>query len=140
MTTLYYTRGLPASGKSTKAREMVAERLDYGFMVRINRDDIRSMLGTTTGQQEGFITRLQDSMIDTALSAGHDVIVDDTNFFKGTDKRFRLLAEKHGADTVLIDFTDVPLETCITRDFWRKDAVGEYVIRQMHDRYLSTNN
>lgn len=136
MTFLYYTRGLPASGKSTKAREMVAERMDYDLLVRINRDDIRSMLGTTTGQHEGFITILQDRMIDTALSSGHDVIVDDTNFFKGTDKRFRLLAEKHDAQTVLLDFTDVPLETCITRDFWRKDAVGEYVIRNMHDRYI----
>ena len=43
MTALVITRGLPGSGKTTYARAWVAE--DREHRARVNRDDIRQMLG-----------------------------------------------------------------------------------------------
>ena len=43
MIEILYTVGLPASGKTTYARQWVQE--DPKHRVRINRDDIRRMLG-----------------------------------------------------------------------------------------------
>ena len=40
--TLFITRGLPASGKSTWAREQLA-KAPLGTVVRLNRDDLRRM-------------------------------------------------------------------------------------------------
>lgn len=57
MTTLHYTKGLPASGKSTHARNMVKEALNAKLLVRVNRDDIRAMMGITTGQHEPLVTK-----------------------------------------------------------------------------------
>lgn len=137
MNTLYYTKGLPASGKTTCARNMVKEALYRGtFVVRSNRDDVRSMLGVTTGQHEPTVSDVQDAIIRAGLERGWDVIVDDTNFYKGTEKRFRGLAADNGANVAVIDFTDVPVETCIERDKHREASVGEDVIRSMAERYL----
>lgn len=138
MTILRYTRGLPASGKTTFAKGEVARALAAGsFVVRANRDDIRSMLGVTTGQHETTVGDVQDGIIRAGLLRGWDVIVDDTNFFRGTEKRFRSLAFECKAEVECIDFTNVPVETCIERDAKREASVGEDVIRGMAERYLN---
>lgn len=52
MAKLTIMRGLPASGKSTKAKEL----LSVGNTVRINKDLLRTMLhfDTFTGRNEGM--------------------------------------------------------------------------------------
>ena len=50
MSKLIMLSGLPASGKTTKARELMVE---YGNAVRVNKDDLRDMLhtGSWSGQK-----------------------------------------------------------------------------------------
>lgn len=137
MAKLIATRGLPASGKTTWAREQ------RDWVWRVNRDDLRAMLQTRWphGDQdyEDMCTEVQHAAIRALLEHEADVVVDDTNLRPSTLDNLRDLAEEMGAQFEVKDFTDVPLEECIARDAARPKAqrVGERVIRRMHERYLS---
>lgn len=145
---LMMTRGLPASGKTTFAKNLVAQ--DPTF-IRLNRDDFRQMLfGKAVLGREGeeMVTAAQHGAIDNALKRGHNVIVDDTNFFEKGVKAILNIARKYDAEVEWVDFTHIDLETLIYRDTARRisgnsnfsAAVGEKVIRSMHDRYIKGRN
>lgn len=138
--TLYVLIGLPASGKTTWAREWVNEKPKE--RVRVNRDDIRRMLGPYwVPQREDLVTDIEDSMITDALSLHFDVVVDSTNL-RGTDRFKQLIFEGeilewfNDVQIKVKDFRDVPVETCIERDAKREEGhVGEDVIRKMANKY-----
>lgn len=136
MTRLLITRGLPASGKTTFARQL------QPAVVRVNRDDLRRMLHGTrlfTQKAEGQVTIAQQAQVEALLRAGIDVIVDDTNLRSRTVRRWAEMAARFGATFEVHDFTDVPLEECLRRDALRpeQDRVGEDAIRRLHERYLA---
>ena len=66
MPTLYMTKGLPASGKSTWAKERVS--ID-GNTKRINKDDLRLMLdnGEWSKNNEKFVLEVRDTIASNAL-------------------------------------------------------------------------
>jgi len=135
MATLTLTRGLPGSGKSTWARQQKGA-------VRVNRDEMRRMLHgghLGLGWAEVQVTIAQHGLVRALLTAGINVICDDTNFIARHVRALTAIAEECGASVVVRDFTDVPLEVCIARDAEREgDArVGEAAIRSMHRRYLA---
>jgi predicted kinase len=139
MTRLLITRGLPASGKTTFARKLQPR------VVRVNRDDLRRMLhGERIYSQwsESQVTHAQRAAVEALLRAHADVIVDDTNLRNKTVREWAEMAARLGASFEVHDFTDVPLEECIRRDFERgaPDQVGEEAIRRMHARYLAGRN
>lgn len=123
------TRGLPASGKSTAAIELVNSLM----VKRVNKDSLRAMLdnGIHSKANERFVVKVRDLMVEEALRDGWSVIVDDTNFGKKHEARLRELASKYGAGFEVKDFTDVDLPTCIERDALREAPVGEDVVRRM---------
>ena len=129
------TRGLPASGKSTWAKKVVAE--NPNSYKRINKDDLRAMIddGKYSNDNEKFILQVRDVMILMAIENGKHVIVDDTNLAPKHESAIRELI-KGKAELVIQDFTDVPLETCIKRDLKRTVSVGEKVIRGMYNQFL----
>lgn len=145
MQKLIICKGLPASGKTTFSREWVNE--DPKHRIRVNRDDIRRMLGPYwVPSREKLVTKIENSMILTSLTDKYSVVVDATNF--RDDERFKTLIlhleglfDEKGEETVKIevkDFTDVPIEVCIERDKNRPkdEQVGEEVIRNMYNKYL----
>jgi predicted kinase len=135
MKTLYFLRGLPASGKTTWAKAKLAA-LNVGgktIAIRTNKDEIREQLG---GIVESKVIRKETELVTEALKAGRDVIVDNTHFNPHHERRYRLLAEKYGYRFELKSFIHVPLEECIRRDQNRPNSVGEAVIRRMHAQYL----
>lgn len=129
-------RGLPASGKSTWAKEQV--RKHPGRYKRINKDDLRDMLdaGEWSDQNERFVLKARDRLILAALESGRDVIVDDTNLNPVHEREIRDLVK--GRATVEVKSFDVEVEEAIRRDHDRARSVGEAVIREMHDRWLGT--
>jgi predicted kinase len=138
MATLIITRGLPGSGKSTRARAWVAE--DRAGRARVNRDDLRSMLhdGVWAGHDtETQIIGARDVLVSSLLRRGLDVVCDDTNLPQRTARDLANLATACSASLQVWDLTDVPVEVCVERDAGRDRSVGEPVIRDLHRRYLA---
>lgn len=132
---LIMTKGLPASGKTTWAKEYV---LDHPGSVRVNKDELRQMLhaGKWSKQNEQTIIAYRDQIVGTALSAGKTIIVDDTNLAPKHEETLRRIASAYNAEFEIKDFTEVSLEECIARDQKRANYVGEKVIKDMYNKYL----
>ena len=131
---LLLLRGLPASGKTTFAKELVR---NDGNWVRVNKDDLRNMLngGKRSGAREKKIIACERMLAGLLLDKGKNVVIDDTNFNPTHEQYFKELAKSHGADFEIKEF-DTPLEECIKRDNGRPNGVGETVIRKMYNQYL----
>jgi predicted kinase len=140
-TVLWIPRGLPASGKTTWAREMV-DRQPIGSIVRLNRDDVRAMMfgpdyRTPKHDGEERVSAVQHGPIVELLRSGADVIVDDTNLRVRHVKSFLQMAARAGAGARIVDdFLDVDVEECVRRDAGRPRPVGEVVIRGMWEKHL----
>lgn len=128
-------KGLPASGKSTWAKELVAQY--PGHYKIINKDSLRAMLdgGKWSKGNEQFILKARDMLILLALEEGYHVIVDDTNLHSKHEQTIKELV-KGKALVEIQDFTDVPLETCLERDRNRPNYVGEKTIKDMYRQFL----
>ncbi|MFN4151839.1 MAG: AAA family ATPase, partial [Candidatus Sericytochromatia bacterium] len=133
---LYLTKGLPASGKSTWAREFVEN--SNGKVINVCKDDLREMLHADkhSSGRENFVIEIRDAITIKAFEDNKSVIWSDTNLNPIHEKRARELAEKYNMVVEIKDFTDVPLEECIRRDLKRLKSVGEKVIRENYNKYL----
>ena len=127
-------KGLPASGKSTYAKELVSK--DHNW-VRVNKDDLRAMMnnGEFSGKLEKQIIKTEREIAENALKLGKNVVIDDTNFNPTHEEHFRQLAKTYKAEFE-VKFFDTPLEECIERDNIRPNGVGESVIRRMYNHSL----
>jgi len=136
MSKIIIMQGLPASGKSTWAKEYSSANKDW---IRVNRDDLRNMRGEYwIPKQEKLITAWEDSCIDIALDNGYNVILDATNLNDDRNKsRLDKLKAKFPELKSEVKFFDVSLKDCIKRDLRRHDSVGQEVIKGMYDKYLA---
>lgn len=109
MQTIKLFKGLPGSGKTTAAKSLT----DY---VRVNRDDIRAMLGVQYSKaNEDMVREMKDHLIRQALRSGKNVVCDDTHLQPSARERVHMLAREHGNVHVEETFFDVPPEVCIER-------------------------
>jgi predicted kinase len=127
-------RGLPASGKSTWAKDFVDRNPNW---MRINKDDMRAMLHNSkwSKNNERQVLLLRDSIIEMALTSGYSVVVDDTNFASHHITAIQSIADFAEADFEVKDF-DVPLAECLERNSQRMPRVPDHVIYDMYDRYV----
>lgn len=128
-------RGLPASGKSTWAKQWVLE--DPEHRVRINQDDIRLMLGKYwVPSREKLVQEIQFDAIVEALCRKFDVVIDNTNLNKKVLEKFdRLIKTFEDYKIEYKDFFNTPLSVCIERDKNRDLQVTEKVIRGFYNNY-----
>ena len=128
-------RGLPASGKSTWAKQWVLE--DSEHRIRINQDDIRLMLGKYwVPSREKLVQEIQFNAIIEALNRKFDVVIDNTNLNnKVLDQFNRLIRTFEDYEIEYKDFFDTPLSVCIERDKNRDLQVTEKVIRSFYNNY-----
>jgi len=142
MPTVHLTRGLPASGKTTLARELAAA--SGGRMRRVNLDDLRLMLDFNDGtirhgrEHEETVLAVQDQAVLAAINGGFDVIVDNTHIPARIPNRLKRVVAGRARFEVH-DFTHVAVEECIRRDAARPRPVGEQVIRGMAERLASVS-
>lgn len=136
---LVITRGLPGSGKTTRAVAWVAD--DPQRRARLNRDMYRTMMfgGFIPGARwaEEAVTVAQHAGVAALLRNRFSVVVDDTLLNPAHVTALIGVAARLGARHELWDLTDVPLATCIERDAHRPEPVGADVIRRMHDRWIA---
>ena len=139
--TVLILKGLPASGKSTWAKEQINEH--PGMYKRINKDDLRAMLDNSnwSGANEKFILKIRDEIIIEALKGRKHVIVDDTNLDPSHENRIRELVKTFNSDNNdSVQVTElmfkISVEDAIERDKVRVNSVGAGVIRNMYNKYL----
>lgn len=130
------TKGLPASGKTTFAKELINKEPDK--WKRINKDDLRAMLDDSRWSKgnEQFVLDLRNHITYQALEKGYSVIIDDTNLHPKHEEYFRLFAKEKGVDFEVKDFTNIDVDECIRRDLKREKPVGAGTIRQMYRQFL----
>ena len=131
---LVVLRGLPGSGKTTFAKQLV-DRFGYK---RFNKDDLKEMLdnGFYSRKNEAFITEVMYTMITMALKNKFDVIVDNVNFHPYHLRRCTDIAEKSEAELVIHNF-EASLEVCIERDLQRtKGRVGKETIEKIYNKWF----
>lgn len=132
MAKLVMMRGLPASGKSTKAQEIIQQ----GSWVRLNRDLLRTMLhyDKFTGRNEGYTVDAEKALALSFLKADVSVVVDDTNLGDSHKDMWSNVAKEAGAKFEVVDMA-TPVSTCRFRDQEREKKVGADVITNMALRY-----
>ena len=127
MTTLFMLKGLPGSGKTTYAKQMVSIGVK-----RVNRDELRDMVdnGVYNAANERLIRLFATTLVLKSLKQGNDTVIDNTNLKPTDELEWRTLAFQVGAKFVIVAM-DTTLEECIRRDALRDNPVGEDAIRSM---------
>jgi len=132
-------KGLPASGKTTYAKEL----LKKGNWKRVNKDELRSMIddGAWSKKKEQFILNTRDMLVSQAIEYGYNIIVDDTNFAPKHLSVMEAIADRaiRCGHEVIIETKvfDVGVDECIKRDLVRPNSVGSRVIRKMYNQYIN---
>jgi len=138
-------RGLPASGKSTYAKDLV--KANPGMYKRINRDDMREMLDgyQFSKSNEKFVKKLRDWLIVEALRDGKHVIVDDTNLSQKNINRINDLVNGykkqtgHQVNVAIKEFT-IELQEAVERDAKRARPVGRKQIEKLHRQFYAPDD
>lgn len=136
----FITIGLPASGKSTWAREYISQNPNT---VRINNDEIRNGYYEAAGNRnwsaavEDYVRKSREEAVRYNAQHQRDIIVDNTHLNTKTLRQITELCKSLGYEVETVDFRHVPLEECIQRDAARKghEHVGEAVIRRMYNKF-----
>jgi predicted kinase len=142
--TAFVLVGAPGSGKTTKARQLREEDPRHRYI--LGRDTEREANGCLPvaehPEQEDAITVALEAGAVALLTLGWDVIVDTTNVQPGALDRWRRVADRAGAQVVVVDLTGVDVDTCIANNAARAAAGGrdvpEQVIRAMHGQGRAT--
>ena len=140
MRTIILTVGIPGAGKSTwTIQEM---RKNPGRYKRINKDLMREMLdaGAFNPRNEKYIFEVREHMVEKALFAGYDVIVDDTNFSSKHWDSMCTVAQRVGDVTVVEKYFDISLKEALTRNVSRPNPVPEDVITKMFDKHVKNGH
>ena len=124
--------GIPASGKSTFAKQFVKENDGW---IRINKDDIRRMFGEYwLPKRESLVESAEYSIAEEAAFFGWNIIVDDTNLNPKYIKVWKDFANDFEYEIEYKEFK-VSLEQALEWDSKRENPVGETVIRGFYKKY-----
>ena len=146
MKKIILTRGIPASSKSTWAKQEVLKDPEHSF--RINRDDLRNMSGKYwVPAREKYILSCRNLLLNTAIYMNFNtIIIDDMNLnprdidyiIKAINIFNKVLKNQYKIE--FKDFTNVPLNVCLERDNKRENPLGEKIIRDIFNKYQTRYN
>lgn len=127
------TKGAPSSGKSTWAKQEVAK--DPLNWVRINNDEIRSMLNSSvySSSYEKVVTETRNFLIREAIKRDMNIIVDNVNANKKHFDDVLKIAQQMNKDIEVSEkIFYVELDELLERDAKRegKACVGPVVVKK----------
>lgn len=132
MTKIILTRGLPASGKSTWAKEFARVNPN---VVRVSRDDLRTQLFPGADYRdidEDLITEAETALVRAALRQGKTVVVDAMHL----QQRYINRWQKLGYPVEIVEFhTDEA--TLLARNTNRESRVPNHVIVNNYKKYTN---
>jgi predicted kinase len=133
--------GLPASGKSTYAHELMGR--EPGVWARISWDDIRHETPNYKFNKtnETRVVQRADSAAREAASEGFNLLIDNTNLHAGHITRWTGLAEELGMQVELKKF-NASVQECVQRDALREGKYaegGKHVGRVIIERMALAN-
>ena len=149
MKKIILTRGIPASGKSTWAKQEVLK--DPEHSIRINRDDLRNMSGKYwVPTREHYIEACKGIILISAMNFQFDtIIIEEMNLNPKESRNLKgeiaMINDtfKGGKDKYVVeikDFTNVPLDVCLERDSKRENPIGEDIIKSIFNKYRELYN
>lgn len=129
MVKFYMMIGLPASGKSTIAKEIAKKE----NAVIISTDDLRQELLNDVNSQENnnLIFGEAERRLKTNIEAGRNVIFDATNINYKKRRDWLNRFNKYAVKKIGI-LVATPYEECLERNAWRERKVPEEVIKRMY--------
>lgn len=132
MSKIILTRGLPASGKSTWAKEFVRFNPNT---VRVSRDDLRSQMYPESDYRdidEDLITEAETALVRAALRQGKAVVVDAMHL----QQRYINRWQKLGYPVEIVEFhTDEA--TLLVRNTNRESRVPNHVIVNNYKKFVN---
>lgn len=140
MSKIILCRGIPASGKSTWAKQWVLE--DPEHRVRFNNDDIRNMLGKYwVPNREHIVKAIKDEFLRESMINNYDIVIDNMNLNDRELWYYNDIIDEYNRyhkpayEIEFKDFFDTSLQDCIERDSKRPNPIGEEVIRKTYEKY-----
>lgn len=145
MRTLLILRGCPGAGKSSWIRE-------NGLApYTLCADDIRVLCSSRELQADGHFAVARNKnteqqtwkiifeLLEYRMSRGELTVLDATASKTKDIQQYRELAEQYRYRTYVVDFTDVPLETCLKQNKMRSEDkwVPEEAIRNIYARFAT---
>lgn len=126
--------GLPASGKSTFAEDLVKK--SGGQWVRVNKDLIRTMLHADkfTYSNEKITFKSEKALVYHLIREGKSVVIDDTNLGEKHENIWKDVANELGVSFQKHSFK-TSFDVCLKRNADRGYKVPQSVIHRMATQY-----
>lgn len=132
MNKIYMMKGLPGSGKTTRAKEIYSFYNQIKPMKYTSKDKIRSK---NPNIKEKEVIKIQNQEIMDAINNNYDIIMDDTNLNPYHERRIKEMIWNKNY-ILKIEKMKTPLNECIKRDAERKEkTVGRDTIYKMWIKY-----
>ena len=126
-------QGVPASGKSTYARDL--HKMNENYVI-VNRDNIRESRGSYwIPSQEEYISSIEEFEVRSALDHNLIPIIDATNLNPKTIQKWENIAKEYNVE-IEYKLFKIDYNTAIQRDKLRERPVGEKVIKRFFKDYF----
>lgn len=140
MTKLYYLIGLPASGKSTYAKE-IAEKFEGEIHIHSSdllREELFGDVNRTSREDNDKLFRTLHRRIKDDLQSGISVIYDATNINKKNRLEFLRFIKGVECEKICV-LVMLPYHMCLTRNMKRERIVPPHVLERMYRRFQPPN-
>lgn len=138
MRCLLLTRGMPLCGKTAWVQQHNLE--PYTLDPKLFNTLIQAPMLNDSGDmgRESRIDRAAYHMLFAALEArmerGDFIIIDDRHIAKSYCSHYKEMAKRYAYEVILVDFSDVPLETIHARN---KECAMSYSQEEIHTLYTT---
>lgn len=133
--------GIAGSGKSTKARRMMAAFSDKGFSVGyVSRDEVRFQMISENGgyfSKEKEVFRKFVENTNKSIKQNDITIIDATHISKGSREKILSHIDDRGDVRLLVLYLTTSLDICLQQNDLRsgRERVPQEVIEKMAERF-----